>query len=445
MTALRRTLATTAAALGLAILTLGLAAALGRAPGGEQRSVAPAQASPRTGATAPLTLTAASAASLPALIAALQQHLREQPKDAQSWATLGLVYVEQARLSADPTYYSKAAGAFETSLDRDPVDNDAALAGLGALAAGRHDFDLAYGYASQAIGINPDSALAYGVVSDAHTELGRYDDGLAAAQRMDELRPGLPSTSRLAYHAELRGDVDAARALLTGELDHVQSSGDVAYVNGLLGDLAWATGDLDRADSHYATALTTEPGYVPAMFGTARVLAARGDLDSAADLGEAVVARQPTIEHLVWQGELLDAAGRRDEAREQYALVRAAAELQHVSGVAVDLEVALFEADHGSAEAALAAAKVPLDERPSIYAADAYAWALHVAGKDETALAYAENAARLGTPNALFAFHKGMIERSLGMTEAADADLARALDLNPTFSLLHAPRLAGSQ
>ena len=52
-----------------------------------------------------------SSASLAAGIGQLQQHLRAQPRDATGWATLGLSYVEQARLTADPAYYPKAAAS----------------------------------------------------------------------------------------------------------------------------------------------------------------------------------------------------------------------------------------------------------------------------------------------------------------------------------------------
>src|SRR4051794_1708490 len=38
----------------------------------------------------------------------LQDRLRRLPKDHTAWAELGLAYVQQARLTADPTYYPKA-------------------------------------------------------------------------------------------------------------------------------------------------------------------------------------------------------------------------------------------------------------------------------------------------------------------------------------------------
>ena len=48
----------------------------------------------------------------------------------------------------------------------------------------------------------------------------------------------------------------------------------------------------------------------------------------------------------------------------------------------------------------------------------------------------------LGTHNALFYFHAGMIELKLGHRDAARTLLARALDTNPHFSIQHAPEAA---
>src|SRR6185369_16385888 len=71
-----------------------------------------------------------SSASLTAGIGQLQEHLRAQPQDATGWATLGLSYVEQARLTAEPAYYPKASAALAEALRVRPGDNDAAHAGL---------------------------------------------------------------------------------------------------------------------------------------------------------------------------------------------------------------------------------------------------------------------------------------------------------------------------
>ncbi len=68
---------------------------------------------------------------------------------------------------------------------------------------------------------------------------------------------------------------------------------------------------------------------------------------------------------------------------------------------------------------------------------DAYAWALHVNGRDAEAKEASNKALALGTRHALLHFHAGMIDLALGDTDGARTNLRTALDINPHFS----PRL----
>jgi len=431
---MRRLLTAVAAGFVAAGLVLGATVALGPRPS--------ARADRRDGQ-APVAADAIgrlSAANLPAAIEQLQRHLRAQPRDAAGWATLGLADVEQARLSADPTYYTKAEGVLDRSLRLSPTDNDAALAGLGALAAARHDFAAALGFADRSLAVNPYSMRAHAVRIDALVELGRYPEATAAARRADATRPGIPIFTRVAYVLELRGRTAEAQRVLERAMESATDPGDVAYVATQLGELAWNRGDYRAAGQHFATALRADPAYLPALDGRARVRAARGDLAGATRDHEEVASRLPLPAYLTALGDLYEALGQPDKAREQYGVVDAWVRIARANGVTTDLEVALFEADHGDRAAALRAARAERARRASVHVDDALAWALHVNGLDREALSYARQAARTGYRNALFLYHRGMIERALGLRDAARRSLAAALDLNPQFSPLLAPR-----
>lgn len=380
-----------------------------------------------------------SATSLAAGIGQLQEHLRAQPQDATGWATLGLSYVEQARLTADPAYYPKASAALAQALRVRPADNDQAYAGLGALAAARHDFGTALRDADRALAINPYGARALAVRIDALVELGRYPAAMAAARHADGIAPGIPVFTRLAYVNELYGRVAEARRVLGLALTSADDAGDLAYVHAQLGELAWSQGQLTVAGGEFAAALRADPGYLAALEGRARVRAAAGDAAGALEDLQTVVNRLPLPGYLTEYGEMLTAAGRPAAAAQQYAVARTWVKLARASGVATDLETALFAADHGDKAEALRAARAEWARRHSVHVADALAWALHVNGRDAEALRYAELANGLGYRNALFRYHEGMIEKSLGRAAQARRDLAAALSLNPHFSALHAP------
>jgi tetratricopeptide (TPR) repeat protein len=377
---------------------------------------------------------------LPAVITRLQEHLRTQPHDASGWATLGLAYVEQARLSADPSYYPKAASVLDRSLRVQPRDNEPALSGRAALAAARHDFSGALRLADQALAINSYGIRPLAVRVDALVELGRYDDAYDAVRHADRLRPSIPIFTRYAYVLELRGDAKGAKRVLTRAAESATEPGDVAYVTTQLGELAWNHGDLRTADRHYTAALKADPAYLPALDGRARVQAARGHITQAIRDREALVGRAPLPGYAAALGELYESRGQLTKAREQYAVVTAWSKLARANGVVADLEIALIQADHGNHAEALRAARAEWGRRHSPLVADALAWALHVDGQDREALKYAKKAAGTGYANALFDYHRGMIEKALGRRADARRSLSAALDLNPHFSALQAPK-----
>jgi tetratricopeptide (TPR) repeat protein len=422
----RRRIGATAMVVGIAVALTAGAIAMGG-------TGSPA-ASTRLVTTAEEPLERIADGNLAAGIAALQTHLRVQPKDAESWAVLGASYIEQARTNGDPTRYTQAEEAFDRSMTIQRKDNDAALAGRAALAAARHDFPTALRNADLALAINPYSQGALAIRIDALVELGRYDDAYTAVKHADAIKPGIPIFTRYAYVLELRGDTAGARRILTQALGSAVSPGDIAYVTTALGQLAWSQGQYTTALKQYAAALKASPGYIPALDGRGRTYAAQGKLDTAAkDLSE-VVRRYPLPAQLAALGEVYDAKGEHKRAKQQYSVVTTWIQLAKANGVATDLDTALVAADHGDKVVALDAARAEWQRRHSVHTADALAWALHVNGHDHEALGYAKFAAAPGYRNALFMYHRGMIERALGERSAARTSLSAALKLNPGFS-----------
>jgi hypothetical protein len=136
---------------------------------------------------------------------------------------------------------------------------------------------------------------------------------------------------------------------------------------------------------------------------------------------------------------MLSAAGKPAAAQRQYALIGAIEKLLAANGVRTDLEIALFQVDHGIAlRHALQRARIGQAERPSIDGDDVLGWALARNGHCAAALPYSRRALRLGTQDALKFFHRGMIERCLGHP-SANVWFRKALALNPHFSILWSP------
>jgi tetratricopeptide (TPR) repeat protein len=370
-----------------------------------------------------------------------QQRVRQSPDAVQSYAVLGAAYIQKVRDTGDPSFYAKAQAVLDEALKRDP-QNVEALIGAGTLANARHDFRAALRLGEQAKAINPTVPRIYGVIADAQTELGLYDDAVQTLQTMIDMRPDLGSYSRISYARELHGDIEGAieamQAAVTAGGPATENS---AWVRVQLGNLYFTQGDLAQAEQEYQRTLTLLPDYVYAQAGLGRVRAAQGRLDAAISLYQSAIARMPLPEFVIALGETQQAAGNTAEAANQYELVRAMQQLFKAGGVDTDLELALFDADHGNdPTATLALARDAYARRPSVKAADTLAWALFKAGQTADARRYADAALRLGTHDPLMLYHAGAIAQAQGDQVAARDWLARALERNPNFSPLYAPQ-----
>ncbi|MGH3834266.1 MAG: tetratricopeptide repeat protein [Pseudonocardiaceae bacterium] len=396
------------------------------------------------GAPSPFAATLAAGESatdpLSRMIHTAQQELRDDPDNALTWAQLGSAYVEQARVRADPSYYGKAQGALDRSIQLQPQDNAEAMIGLGALANARHDFAQARDWALRARELRPATGEVYGVLADALTQLGDAEGATAAVQRMLDTKPGIAAFTRASYDLELHGRVDDARLALQQALRDSHSPANFAFCRYYLGELAFNSGDLDKAAAQYEHGLDVARGDTALRQGRAKAAAARGDLDRALADYQAVTSRTPLPQYLQEYGELLLAAGRPEQAAAQFTLFTQQQRLYEAAGSTDDLAVSQFAADHGDPAEALRRAQAEWERRPSVFVADAMAWALHASGRDAEALIFADRAAALGWRNASFAYHRGMILAALGMRAEAQLQLAEALEINPYFSPLHAPR-----
>ncbi|HEV2759849.1 MAG TPA: tetratricopeptide repeat protein, partial [Acidimicrobiales bacterium] len=377
-------------------------------------------------------------------ISDLQTRLGATPDDPGLLTRLGEAYLLRARETADPSWFTKAGQALERSQALAP-DRPATLTGLGLLALSRHEFSAALDLGLRAHELDPASAQPLGVVVDAQVELGRYHEATETAQKMLDRRPSLASLSRASYLRELHGDVPGAITAMTQAAiaGAGSAAADVAYVETLLGDLHLGAGALPEAEGAYRRALGRADSPA-AEVGLARVAGARGDLAGAAVLLEEATGRLPQPAWLALLGDVYAALDRPADAAAQYDLVRRVEDLNRANGVAVDLELARFEADHArdpgaDAPGAVAMARAALASRPTIFGEDTLAWALRQAGQPAEALVHAQAAVRLGTADALLWYHLAAIEADLGRLDDARTHLTRAVSLNPHLSVRDLP------
>jgi tetratricopeptide (TPR) repeat protein len=363
-----------------------------------------------------------------------------RPASADALTRRGNVELQRARETADPAHYSAAEAAFEGALRRDRGSVDATI-GMATLALARHDFRGGLRYARRARLLGPELARPFSVLVDAEVELGRYEQAGRSLQQMIDLRPNLASYARVSYFRELHGDLPGA----TRAMSLAVSAGggvpeNVAYVQTLLGDLEAMRGRTRAARRAYAAALRGVAGYVPAIASRAQLDGATGRLTQAIRGYRDIVRRRPLPQYVIALGETQQAAGRRADARESFALVDAERRLLAANGVNTDVEIALFEADHGNRRRAVALARRAWQAAPSVRSADAVSWALSRSRRSSDALAWARRALRLGSRDPLILTRAGLTARAAGRDREARRYLRRALRANPRFSVVWAPR-----
>jgi tetratricopeptide (TPR) repeat protein len=366
---------------------------------------------------------------------AWQQRVAQRPDDAGSYAGLGLALLQRVRETHDVTLYTKADAAFDVALQHDPQQLDA-LVGRGLLALALHDFDGALAIGDRVTALSPHKAAGYGIRVDALVELGRYAEAVAALQQMVDLRPDLESYSRVSYLRELHGDVDGAiEAMRMAAATALPGTEPWLWTTTHLGHLYWGRGDPDSAEQQYRAVLQRRADDPVAQFGLARIAASRGEAAQALAILRPLAARLPLPEFLIALGDLYTRQGDVRAAQEQYDLVRVIQQLNAGAGMNVDLELAAFDAHYGTdVPAAVAAARAAYAARPTIYAADALAWALHRSGDSAAAWRYSQEALRLGTQDPLLHLHAAAIADRLGDAVAAEHHWGQAEAINPHHS-----------
>jgi tetratricopeptide (TPR) repeat protein len=363
-----------------------------------------------------------------------QKLLRQNMGKDDLWVMLGRAWVRKARESADPGFYLNADACAEVVLERSP-DSRLATDLRGLVLLNGHKFDEARSLALQVTAKHPEDPMAWGTLSDAYLEMGRYDEATDAAQKMLDLKPNLPSYSRASYLQWLRGDVIGARETVRRALDSGRAGRTDpepgAWVLVQAATLFWNEGDVDGADAGFDKALERVSDYAPANVGKGRVAMAKKDYKRAAELFERAWKVSPLVETAWLMGDAKEAAGDSKGAAEAYAAVQREGRRTDPRTLSLFLSTKMKNATDG--EEALKLAREEYEVRKDIYTEDALAWALYRTGRIPEAKASIAKVRALGTPDARLIYHEGAIRLAAGETVKGKKLIADALKRNPAF------------
>jgi tetratricopeptide (TPR) repeat protein len=370
-------------------------------------------------------------------IAEARRVISEKPTQYASYNLLAMALIRRAQETSDPTFYFQAEDAVKKALELAPNNFDTEKIQVSILL-GEHEYPAALEAAKALNKRVPDDVMVYGLLTDANVELGNYKDAEIAAQWMLNLRPGnLPALTRAAHLRELFGDPEGAYELMEMAYQSTPAT-DVAERAEILtqmGHLRLASGSADAAEQLFQQALGYFPNYPCALGNLAQVRIRQKRYD------DAVVLLQQRYQYAEYAGNLYDLAealqlaGRDAEASKAFAEFETKSLQESSKRKNSNLELIFYYADHARQSAkALAVAEQEFSWRHDVYTLDAYAWALHVNGRDAEARKHIETALAVGIRDSKILAHAGEIALNLGDRTVAQKYLQEAVSLHATGS-----------
>jgi tetratricopeptide (TPR) repeat protein len=224
-----------------------------------------------------------------AAIEGLQYKLRRNKEDNQSKLLLALAYMQEARITGEHPYYFPAAMELvEDILDQnniDPAIRFEATVAKASIQLSLHQFDNALKTGEEALKMNDKRAAVYGVLCDAHVELGNYNKAIEMADKMTGIRPDLMSYARVSYLRELHGDTEGAiEAMEMAARAGQPGLEQTAWTKYTLGQLYEKTGNLQTAQLIYNQILEERPSYAFALGGLGSIETKNGNTDKAIEI-----------------------------------------------------------------------------------------------------------------------------------------------------------------
>jgi len=343
-------------------------------------------------------------------IAAIELRFKQSPGDAAVRDELTGGFLQKMRESADGSYLERAERLVDATLKSDPV-NYAARGRRVEIAMQRHRFQEVIALAGTLAKERPEDSTVWGLLGDAFMERGEYDSAADAYQKMSDLRPSLASYNRVSFYRFVTGDAEGAIAIMRQAIRMGSPEPEnVAWCLADLGNMLLKSGAGGEAERAYRDSLTSFPGYHHALFGLARVLAARQQFDGAIDTALQAQAKAPFPEYAGLLAQLYRKIGKPDLANRQLALLDITDKLDRAAGESANRSLALAFSDLDyRTDRALELARAELTVRRDVYTYDALAWALFKNGRHAEAVEAIGKALSQNTPEPSFREHAARI------------------------------------
>lgn len=373
------------------------------------------------------------------LLAAIEQN----PDDYKAMLELSQAYIQEGRITGDHAYYDKAAlQLLDRILEKQP-DNFDAMCCKATVLLSQHHFGEGLQLANKALPLNPDNAFIYGILCDAHLELGNYKEAVAMADKMVSIRPDIRSYARVSYLREIYGDIPGAiQAIRLAVEAGYPGLEQTEWTRCVLAHLYESTGKLDSAQYEYKISLRDRPDYPFAIAGLGKIEKAKGNYKAAIAYFEKA---KKLVTEYSFSDELTDLYRLNNEkenadknAQEVIEMLSPQSEVEGESGHGhyADKELAYAYLKINDVKSALKHAVIEYQRRPeNIDVCETLAWVKFKNNETAEANKLIDKAMRTGSKNPVLLCRAGLIKIKNGQAEKGKELIKLALETNPFLEI----------
>jgi len=366
-----------------------------------------------------------------------ERRIAEDSFSAADRSRLAALYLQRARETGGYPDYERAAQLAQRSLVLRESHNAETYVLLTSALLAKHEFTGALRTARTLYASDTTDASHTALLAEVELEVGDYARAAThfAAVSADADKPSV--AARLARWYEITGRLTKAQAILRQSTGRMARSSDVpreqlAWFHYRLGELYLRAGQQPAADSSFHRALAALPTDYRALGGLTRLSAARHDWKTVLDYGSRAIAVQLDPATLGAMSDAYAALGDTAQAR-SFADAMAVAALSQPGPI--HRTWGLFLLDHDrDVSRVLHEARTDIADRRDVYGYDLLAWASYKSDRIDDARRAATTALSQGTEDATLLYHAGMIAVAAGDSTAGRSLLAKALELDPSFS-----------
>jgi tetratricopeptide (TPR) repeat protein len=371
----------------------------------------------------------------------LIRKIKETPSDVKSLLALTALYIKEGRNTGNLNYYNDAALKCINAILGKDEKNFEALTFKSTIFLSQHRFADGLMVAAQAQQLYPYNAYVYGLLLDGYVESGKYNEAIAAADKMISIRPDNRSYSRIAYLREIYGDIPGAIEAMKMAVDAgVAGDENTEWCRVQLGKLLEKIGNKSEAKMHYSIAVNNRQNYPYALAGLARI--ASEDKDYTKALGLYIQADSLIPDHVFKEGiaEVYNLTGQSEKAKKVVEEIlnymkKFSSGGHNKEGQNEDHEMAHAYMGVDNYEKALEFALLEHKRRPAnIEVNETVAMAYYGKAEYTRALPYIETALKTNCRNPELLCHAGLIYAKSGDKTKARMFLNNALKNDPVMS-----------